>query len=479
MNNLIIWAHQATVDYNYPVRGILSDISNKIIEKNWLSQPSEDKDIKEVIRVLQQARGQGLEGDKKTFVPDQDIALHDLNEIRRMLMNEYKITPDVQIGGDPAIAAIRGHMLRLPDSTNLPLVRYAGLFPKSVENALNKNLVNDSQEILENVFRIPLRYSVEGEPCSVGLESDMAKLILIYGPSRSIVDISSNGNFNDFLKKIGNEVMTAGKKGLIVLAVNAARPKMVGVPSKEVFNELADIVNGVGHLEMLNYDKQEVSELVYLMRLLKDVKETSFGDRVRTFVATRDFGNLKEEENMQFAGQVFTLLKHADIVSANDSEIHALHTAFKEKKYRDIPLAYKLRELPFKAIKLCHSSDGVIMDLGCRPEHIITSSRFRENPAGFLEEVLRLSADGATYAMDATAGLGRLANEAMIRIYSQNVRDETRQYERFRYTFLNITEPMPAGMISIASARVVRTLGAIVGLGAIFDGLLLSFLMRD
>ena len=119
------------------------------------------------------------------------------------------------------------------------------------------------------------------------------------------------------------------------------------------------------------------------------------------------------------------------------------------------------------------------MDLGCRPETIITSKKFSEKPAAFLEEVLRLGADGATYAMDATAGLGRTANESMIRIYSYNVPDESRQRARFNASFLSITDPMPAGMLAVSSATVVRTLGAIVGLGAIFDGLLLSFLMRE
>ena len=38
---------------------------------------------------------------------------------------------------------------------------------------------------------------------------------------------------------------------------------------------------------------------------------------------------------------------------------------------------------------------------------------------------------------------------------------------------------MPAGMIAVPAARVVHPLGAVVGLGAVFDGLLLSFLMRD
>jgi hypothetical protein len=222
-----------------------------------------------------------------------------------------------------------------------------------------------------------------------------------------------------------------------------------------------------------SHTTKKVSEMDILEDMITKVKEENFGDRVRTFIATRVFG-----DDMKFAERVFNLLKKADIISANDSEVEGLHRIHRGA-FIDIPLAYKLRELPFEAIKVCHSADGVIMDLGCIPENIITSAHFQENPPGFLEEVLRLSGDGATYAMDATAGLGRTANESMIRIYSQNVRPENRQQELFDRTFRNVTQPMPAGMLWVSSARVVNTLGAVVGLGAIFDGLFLSFLMRS
>jgi len=403
----------------------------------------------------------------------------ELDQIQKMLQNgelisDHMFEPNIQIGGDPAISAIRGYMLRLgPTGTTLPLVCYGGVFPASVQNALLTNQVNESQEILNNVFRI--RYPVNERPHSIGLESDVAKIIIIYGPGRSISNLAPEGNFEDFLTLIREEVLAPpAQKERVILAVNASRPEMITVKKQNVFLELSKIANEIKHPEMANEKEQTVSEILYMILLLREVKKTSFGDRVRTFVATRDFG-----KDPSFARQVLTLLKNADIISANDSEIHDLHTAFHNGDFENIPLAYKLRELPFNAMKVCHSADGVIMDLGCRPEHIITSKGFQDDPVEYLEEVLRLSADGATYAMDATSTVGRSANEAMIRIYSGNVTKECRQNERFRATFLNITEPMPAGMVSVASARVVRTLGAVVGLGAVFDGLLLSFLMRN
>lgn len=474
MGNLIIWAHQSTVDYNYGVGEDISSWAGKIVAKKLL---------KEGEVLFERVRDSGLHEDRKLTVTDFKKAEHDLKKIRNML-EEENINPDIQIGGDPAISAIRGHLLRLgPTSTELPEVWYAGLYPKSVEDVLNKNQVNEAQEIAENVFREKLREDVKKSPQSVGLEADVNKLILIYGRGRSISKLAPDGTFEDYFKKI-EEGLNCEKpaKKRIVIAVNAGKPEPKKVKN-DVFSVLDQIAKDAFEKDlynkMVNSDTGEVSELVFLLKLLRDVRERDFNNnKVRTFVATRDFRKPTGEVDMVFTRGVLRLLEEADIVSSNDTEIHDLHTAFR-KEYRRDPLAYKLKELPFKAIKVCHSADGVIMDLGCRPEKIITSQRFQEKPAVFLEEVLRLSADGATYAMDATAGLGRSANEAMIRIYSRNVKNEDRQHERFRATFLQITEPIPAGMISIASARVVRTLGAIVGLGAVFDGLLLSFMMRD
>ncbi|MFQ5926472.1 MAG: hypothetical protein ACE5MH_03460 [Terriglobia bacterium] len=450
MSNIILWAHQATVDHTYRVGDDIALIARKLNESGFLVKRSRNpnKADKVLTNELKTVQMNGLPNDRMvdvTALSTKDIP-GKLQKVREQL-KKYEDSHEVHIGGNPAIAAIRGYLVRQgPEDTDLPLVFYAGLYPDSVKEVLEKYRPD-----LVEAFRVP--YRIKAHPQSIGLETARAKLVLIYGPGRALSDLAPEGNFTRYFNLLESVMAGTTPKSRTVFAINAPTLRKVSVGGKEM------------------------TELDLAKQLVKELKKSEFGDRVRIFVATRGF-RTKEAPLEEYARATLSLLEEADIISASDTEIDALHTAYRGEHHDD-PLAYKLRELPFEAIKVCHSADGVIMDLGCRPERIITSKRFQADPAGFLEEILRLSADGATYALDATAGLGRTANEAMIRIYSRNVAPENRQTDRFRTTFLRITEPMPAGMVSIASARVVRTLGAVVGLGAIFDGLLLSFLMRD
>jgi len=474
MCNLLVWAHQATVDYNYRVGPRITEIAKLILQNGWLSEHHGS---------FQRIVDDGIKDDRKLLVGESTAT--DFDNIKQLLAQKLLEGPEIEIGGDPAIAAIRGHLLRLgPGSTDLPEVWYMGLLPESVKDVLEKRQVNEAYEIRTNVFKIA--QAVKHRPQSIGLEADVAKLILIQSSGRSISLLAPDGSFQDFFSSLEQELkQKSSPPTRIVLAITAGKPNMVEVSQKS-YAALAQTVSQVlGDSDpelkamLLSATDTKVSEIIFLWQLLREIKKTAFGDRVRTFVGTRDFRDKNNRLDRPFAKSALYLLKEADIISSNDAEIHDLYAVHTRETKHEIPLAYKLRELPFRAIKVCHSADGVIMDLGCRPEHIITSDSFRKDPSTFLTDVLRLAADGATYAMDATAGLGRSANESMIRIYSGHVNEKSRQHERFNAMFLGITEPMPAGMISIPSARVVRTLGAVVGLGAVFDGLLLSFLMRE
>lgn len=481
MTNLVLWSHQSTVDYNYSVNGDMSRIVEWILDDKLFEVP-DDLRMMEVTKLLSDIAANGLDEDRKVTLPAS--AADKADRLRKFLegkikgarlsnKTQFSAKPDVQIGGDPAIASIRGHMLRLgPSETDLPDVGYIGLLPTSVDEVLQGEEIPESADVSR---ALKIKIPIDAKPQSIGLESDTAKIIFILPEGRSIVDlVDDDGSFTSYLAKLEG-LLKQQPRERVVLAVNAGQPSMKTAETSALLQSFKTLAEKYRRPEMVDVKKRQVSELLFLKRLLTDVKSTPFGAQVRTMVATRDFG--AGERSKLFRAQVLTLLEDADIISMNDSELKALH-ASANGSVEDIPLAYKLRSLPFRAIKVCHAAEGAIMDLGCRPEHIVNSKQFRKNPAQFLEEVLRFSADGATYSMDATAGLGRSANEAMVRIYSHHIKEEDRQNDRFKAKFLDVTKPLPAGMMSIPAARVVRTLGAVVGVGAVFDGLLVSFLMR-
>jgi hypothetical protein len=115
------------------------------------------------------------------------------------------------------------------------------------------------------------------------------------------------------------------------------------------------------------------------------------------------------------------------------------------------------------------------MDPGPDPGRVINAEQFRKAPAAFLEESLRLATDGATYGI--ASPLGHDATEASVRIFSGTV--PNRNAERFRATFLNVLESMPPGLIAVHTPIVARSMSALTGVGARFDGLLTTFLMRS
>jgi len=61
MSNLIIWANQATVDYNYRVQKDIARIAHQILDRKLLSTPPDHKDAIEIKEVLKQAQTEQLE----------------------------------------------------------------------------------------------------------------------------------------------------------------------------------------------------------------------------------------------------------------------------------------------------------------------------------------------------------------------------------------------------------------------------------
>ncbi|KAF5431404.1 hypothetical protein C5S35_18190, partial [Candidatus Methanophagaceae archaeon] len=452
MSNIIFWAHQCTVDYNFQVRAKINEVMDKLKEK----LPKYEQEFDKILT-------QGLQEDKTIDVTNHgskdEAIIRALKDIIDYLLEQFPDDFEVQIGGNPAISAIRGYWLCQGAETKLPNVHYAGLFPESVKEAL-KHFPKELQEVFF------LKKPIDEVPQSIGIETDTGyKLILIYGEGRLIQNLAPDANFSEFCRQIEGVLRGSDSKSRAIFAFTM--PPLLREQKRE----------------------EKEKEIEYTKKLIQQLKKIDSHDRLRIFVSTRNI----DETDMDYAKITYKFLTEVepDIISMNEKEANMIHTASRGGRHNDEPLAYKVRDLPIRAMKVCHSASGVIMDLGCIPERIVNSEEFCKDPAKYLEEVLRLSADGATYAMDATAeplpmgegvsattSLGRAANESMIRIYSRYIQPEFRQNEGFKATFLNLTQPPPAGMIGIAAANVVRPRGALVGLGAIFDSLLLSFLMR-
>jgi hypothetical protein len=287
-------------------------------------------------------------------------------------------------------------------------------------------------------------YPIGTLPQTLAIETTR-KIILAYGPGRDVNYIIQEGMENEFDRylKIVNEKIVNFPDGVTVIALSIPWPLDRG------------------------------SKMIHELR-------EKFGDKIKIFIGSSSFRNRRSRLNVKTTKEIYDkILKKADIniISCNDKELHDLHTVIVGKgAYKDISLAYKLKQIPIEAIKICHSADGAILDLGCNPEKIINSEQFHKDPYGYLEEALRLSVDGATYALDSVE-VGKKANESMIRTYSASVTD--RCTELFRTTFLKTVERLPAGIIAIQAPLVVNPLATLTDIGAIFDSLLLSFLMRD
>ena len=130
MSNIIIWAHQSTVDYNFQVSDQINEVMRMLLGDSRRRLPKHEKDFEEILNL-------GLHEDRTIDVSDDgapEEIINDLDEIKKYLGNNFPHV--VQIGGNPAISAIRGHWLSQGSPNALPSSIYVGLFPRSVENAL-------------------------------------------------------------------------------------------------------------------------------------------------------------------------------------------------------------------------------------------------------------------------------------------------------------------------------------------------------
>jgi hypothetical protein len=322
---------------------------------------------------------------------------------------------------------------------SIPIVKYGGIHPASLGEfkAKQKSSAPAFYAVLQEVFDKALCVEIPEKPMTVALEGQ-CKIIIAYGKGRTL-DYLQTGDFSGYLKRLA-PLISSNPDGKVLFAFpSVLHPLKLGA-------ELLDEI------------------------------QTTFGDNSLFYFGCSTF---REGASLNFdrTREIWhLLLKRAHILSMNETELGDLHTVVVGKDtHQDKPLAYKLLELPTDAIKVCHGADGALMDPGPDPGRIINAESFTNGPAAFLEESLRLATDGATYGI--ASPLGHDATEASVRIFSATV--PNRNSERFRAAFLNVLESMPPGLIAVHTPVVARSMSALTGVGARFDGLLATFLMRS
>ena len=427
MENIILSLPQATIDRTYQVGDRISNFSKDFATFFEFHKESED--------AFNEIAENGLARDYNISLPLENNSLVAIGKADQYL-DQRGYHPSTNIGGNPAILALRGHSLRgRNEDTKLPRVKYAGVLPASLQTFIEHQADEAQKYLLREVFDAELCHLRKDEPQTIALESDK-KIILSYGPGRNLSYLSEAEDFSSYVNSLKAN-LSLDPNCRIVVAFSIPHPLHLGA------------------------------------KLIDELK-LAFGEKLKVYVGLSTLRKGTKIKNQLIQDLNQHILNRVDILTMNDAELHDLDTGL-VGDYRDIPLAQKLKELPVKAIMVCHSADGAIMNVNCQPEAIVNSDHFNEDPAAFLKETLRLATDGASYALD-SIDTGRTASETLVRIYSSSI--ENRSIGRFDATFLNVLEKMPAGLISVQAPQIGRPLSAVTGVGAMFDSLFLSFLMR-
>lgn len=428
--NLIVAMPQVTVDRTFQVGERVSDVAKYFVEKELFT------DYRDVLASIQR---EGLRSDHLLHLREDDPkSLEDIREALdylRLEKNRFREAP-TQVGGNPAIMAFRCAKLTASQlNSDHPDVKYSGLFPKSLADFLTEMKGHEDSAMLRRVFDLQLCKSVDAEPQTIALEANF-KVIIAYGPGRKVTDIAPDADFSLFVQNLWRQISEDYRRILFAFSIPHPIDKGIELVSalKRGFGERAKIFVGCSSLRVGRNDEE----------------------RIRTI----------------WNG----ILKDADMISLNETELRDLHTEIVGNGvFQRGALASKLRELPTLAIKVCHAAEGAILDPGPKPERVVNSALFSRDPHGFLEECLTLAADGATFAIDSL--YGHSATEAGVRAYSKT--SNVRSGDLFKAVFLEVLGQMPGGLVTVQSPMVARPLSALTGVGARFDALLASFLMRD
>jgi hypothetical protein len=426
--NIVFSGPQMTIDYTFMVPKGVETICGELVEKNFFPDS--------VRKMLENTARVGLHQDLNIRLDGH--SLQDLGGALEHLRMKCPGTELAQVGGNPAIAALRGYFLGVRNrDPQLPIVAYVGILPASFFDFLAKQKNPFFCKALKEVFDTERCVQINEWPMTLALEGQH-KIILAYSVGRTL-DYLSADNFRQYIDRL--------------------RPMIPETAERRVLFAFPSIPHPV----------ESAAKLI-------DLITKEFGDNALIFFGCSSFRDANGLQLERTETLWNLLLSKAHILSMNETELGDLHTVVVGKGFhQEKPLAYKLLELPTEAIKVCHGADGALMDPGPDAGRVINATAFGSDPAAFLEESLRLATDGATYGLASL--FGHDATEAGVRIFSASVLN--RNNERFRTTFLNVLESMPPGLIAIHTPIVARPMSALTGVGARFDGLLATFLMRS
>ena len=431
--NIILSGPQVTIDHTFMVPDHFEDICREFLAQGFF------RDHPNALEVLESIATFGLRQDYNERIK-KDVG--PLARARQFLLDRYPGTSErVQLGGNPAIAAQQGHLLCRGNGDRWPIWRYMGLLPESLRDHLQQQekVAPQNHAVLTQLFDKKLCVEIAERPMTLALEAHHHKLIIAYAEGRTLNYINSNGHFSRYIRKLKTSVAANEAQNVLFAFTAVPHPLEFAGP------------------------------------LIDQIKE-HFGDRALFYIGGSSFRRGATLDS-DITGQIWrTVLSRADILSLNETELGDLHTVVVGGgTYQEKPLAIKLLELPTRAIKVCHGADGALMDPGPDPGRILNAEAFRNYPAAFLKESLGLAGDGASYCLGSL--YGKDATLSSVQIYSETV--QNRNIERFKAVFLNVLESLPAGLIAVHGPVVSRPMATLTGVGARFDGLLASFLMRS
>lgn len=438
MKNSMIWGTQATVDYPF------FTLSESQLFREILPRWRANNILTECRDELEKIEYSGMDRDREI-----EITKNGGNELKKAMEDLEKNTANLKrraaVGGSPTISAIRGYNLG-QGLLSLPEVRYIGLYPASVREYVEQE--TKYGPVFENAIYI------DATPLTLSLELKNVKLMLSNREGRKLgILVDKEELFEKYLtqlERIVNQTEET-KKGITVVALGGLSG---GTP--EQFGKLVKAIKGA------RFEKY----------------------KVKLFLGTNAFRGRRDREGKVVETKEELIRKYheaviskVDIVSFNDAELtdyyNAMYTPSEERS-----LAQKLRDLDLNAIKICHSAEGVILDLNInRPTQIINSEGFNDYPSRFIEEVLQLSSDGTSMNLDRGPEIGWEADMTQVEIYSKHI--WARQEAGFTFRFVHPSAELPAGMIGVVAPRIQYPKGIVTGMGAVFDSLLLSFMMRD